>query len=230
MDSIEELRDALWEAFPFGNEDESFSLHITELVGDEVGVRITLRAVTWADGPSIEDVRQQDVRLCFRRALPLERARVARYVAAVERVVGHADRATCMRKEPADWFDASLLEGPEHSAEELFAALQPEPMATREMVEWLSSGFEYGAPPASITVWDRRIMHWPPMDSERELFLFRYTYANGARGVGLVGSVTFSSSSVSPDGTVEDALAAHCMQELGLKGELSVGRKLLRFD
>ena len=103
-------------------------------------------------------------------------------------------------------------------------------MATRELIRWLSSGFEYGAPPASITLWDRRVMHWPPADAERELFLFRYEYANGARGVGLVGSTTFSMSTVNPDGSVEDALAAHCMNELRRKGDLSIGRKLLGFD
>jgi hypothetical protein len=226
---VEEFRKTLWNAFPFRSGDESFSLEISELASDDVGVLVTLNAVTWTDGPMIQDVRQQDVRLLYKRALPVETSRLERYLAAVERLVSAANRATCVRNQPADWFDAELLEGAEPSESELLAALQPEAMATRQMIRWLSSGFEYGAPPTSITLWDRRIIRWPPTDDERELFLFRYQYASGARGVGLVGSVTFSSSTVSADGTVEDALAAHCMRELGLKGDLSVGRKLLRF-
>lgn len=227
---MEDLRSVVWRAFPFRDADESCSLEVAELISDELGVKLRLNAVAWADGPSIEDVRQQDVRLFFNEAQPVDSARVERYLAAVEQVVGKADRATWLRNDPASWFDARLLEGAEPSTEALIAALQPVPMAMRELIRWLSSGFEYGAPPASITLWDRRVMHWPPADTERELFLFRYEYANGARGVGLVGSPTFSMSTVNPDGSVEDALAAHCMNELRRKGDLSIGRKLLGFS
>jgi hypothetical protein len=227
--SLEALRSLLWASFPFRNADESFSLEVAEVAKDDVGVMVTMNAVTWADGPTIEDVRQQNVRLFFKHAEPVDTSRLERYLAAVERVLGEADRATCLRNDPADWFDASLVEGTELATDELIAALRPVPMAMRELVRWLSSGFEFGAPPTSIALWDRRVMHWPPGNAERELFLFRYDYANGARGVGLVGSTTFSMSTVSPDGTVEDALAAHCMNELSLKGDLSIGRQLLGF-
>jgi hypothetical protein len=87
-------------------------------------VKLTLHAVAWAAGPRIENVRQQDVRLFFKQAEPVESARVERYLAAVEQVVREADRATCLRKDPADWFDATLLEGPEPRTEDLIAALQ----------------------------------------------------------------------------------------------------------
>lgn len=228
--TLEDLRRVVWQAFPFRNADESFSLEVSELIRDDLGVKLTLNAVTWTDGPRIEDVRQQDVRLFFTQAEPVEHSRVERYLAAVEQVVREADHGTCLRNDPATWFDATLLEGAELTTKDLVTALQPVAMATREMVRWLSSGFEYGAPPASITLWDRRVMHWPPGDAERELFLFRYEYPGGVRGVGLVGRTTFSLSTVDPNGAVEDALAAHCMNELGLKGDLSLGRTLLRFS
>jgi len=191
-------------------------------------------------------VRQQPVHLIRRKALPIEAERFTAYLAATERVVGAASRETLQREFPAHWFDESLLEGPPLSVEQLIDALQPEPIATRDMIAWLSSGFEFGKPPSSISLWDRRVIPWPPTDDVRELFLFRYEYPPAAagdevrRGVGLVGGSTtfsmFGKGAPSVDGTVEDALAAHCVLELDLIGDsrgegrtLEVGRALLGF-
>lgn len=117
--------------------------------------------------------------------------------------------------------------------------------AKSEMLSWLAHPMEYGRPPESIELWDRRTIYWPPTDDKRELFLFKYTYApkKGGEapdvGVGLVGSTTFSlfgETRPAPEGTPEDALAAHCVWELEGKGDprgkgrkLEVGRKLLGF-
>ncbi len=117
--------------------------------------------------------------------------------------------------------------------------------AKAEMLAWLAHPMEYGRPPASIELWDRRTIYWPPSDDKRELFLFRYTYPAREAGeapevgVGLVGSVTFSllgETAPAPNGSPEDALAAHCVWELEQKGDprgqgrqLEVGRKLLGF-
>ncbi|HEY1960000.1 MAG TPA: hypothetical protein VGH28_30535 [Polyangiaceae bacterium] len=119
-------------------------------------------------------------------------------------------------------------------------------VVTVHATRWLSSDFEFGKPPKSLELWDRRTIYWPPTNDVRELFLYRYEYGpespsdGSARGVGLVGSTTFSM--YGPDapqvtGTPEDALAAHCVMELAHKkdaraedGALAVGRRLLGFD
>ncbi len=117
--------------------------------------------------------------------------------------------------------------------------------AKAEMLSWLAHPMEYGRPPESIELWDRRTIYWPPTDDKREFFLFKYTYppkrAGEAAdvGVGLVGSTTFSlfgETRPAPEGTPEDALAAHCVWELEGKGDprgkgrkIEVGRKLLGF-
>ncbi|HET9157498.1 MAG TPA: hypothetical protein VFN91_12570, partial [Myxococcaceae bacterium] len=115
--------------------------------------------------------------------------------------------------------------------------------ARAEMLSWLSHGMEFGRPPTSLELWDRRTIHWPPTDDERELFLFRYTYPPTEPGkppdvgVGLVGSVTFSLfGETKASGTPEDALAAHCVWELQQNGdprgegrEIEAGRELLGF-
>ncbi|MBK7859859.1 MAG: HEAT repeat domain-containing protein [Archangiaceae bacterium] len=117
--------------------------------------------------------------------------------------------------------------------------------AKSEMLSWLAHPTEYGRPPESIELWDRRTIYWPPTDDKREMFLFKYVYppkkAGEAAdvGVGLVGSVTFSlfgETRPAPQGTPEDALATHCVWELENKGDprgkgrkIEVGRKLLGF-
>lgn len=214
---------------------------------DDAGVVVTLHALSYAKSrESIEGIREQAVRLVRTAALPLESTRLATYLLAVEGVVSKASRAELERKVPAAWFDYELLEGPSRSADEMLVALQPEPMARREMIRWLSSGFEFGEPPTSLELWDRRTIYWPPTDDVRELFLYRYEYRPESpseeprRGVGLVGSTTFSmygAEAPQVTGTPEDALAAHCLMELAHEndaraedGALVVGRRLLGFD
>jgi hypothetical protein len=124
---------------------------------------------------------------------------------------------------PGYWFDAELLSDGTTGVAGFFEAMQPVPTATREMIRWLSSGFEFGEPPSSISLWDRRVVAWPPAGDTRELFVFRYEYRRGRwgeplRGIGLVGSTTFSlfgASAPAQDATVEDVLAAHCAFEMG---------------
>jgi len=126
---------------------------------------------------------------------------------------------------------------PEQVAEPVFAA-------TAQMISWLAHPMEFGRAPEAIELWDRRTIHWPPTDDERELFLFRFSYpktktAAASTGVGLVGSVTFSlagDARPDPRGTPEDALARHCVWELEHNedpragdGSLEVGRRLLGF-
>lgn len=117
--------------------------------------------------------------------------------------------------------------------------------ATAEMLSWLSHPMEYGRPPESIELWDRRTIYWPPTEDTRELFLFKYSYPaeegdQPEAGVGLVGGTTFSlfgETRPAPEGTPEDALAAHCVWELEMQGDprgegrdIDVGRKLLGFE
>jgi hypothetical protein len=117
--------------------------------------------------------------------------------------------------------------------------------AKAEMIAWLAHPMEYGRPPETIELWDRRTLSGPPTDDRRELFLFTYSYPPNEPGeepdlgVGLVGSVTFSlfgETRPAPEGTPEDALAAHCVWELEGNGDprgegrsLETGRKLLGF-
>lgn len=119
----------------------------------------------------------------------------------------------------------------------MFAALQPEPMAQREMIRWLSSGFEFGQPPASLELWDRRTIYWPPTDDVRELFCTVTNTAPSHRNL-VAGSGSLEASTAPQvTGTPEDALAAHCVMELAIQndaraedGALVVGRRLLGFD
>jgi hypothetical protein len=126
---------------------------------------------------------------------------------------------------------------PEESLEPVFAA-------KADMVSWLCHPNEYGRPPDLIELWDRRELYWPPTDDTRELFLFKYTYRGDPGkppdvGVGLVGSTTFSligETEPPPTGTIEEALARHCVWELDNDGDprgkgqrVEVGRKLLGF-
>jgi len=98
-------------------------------------------------------------------------------------------------------------------------------LAKAELISWLRHPNEFGEEPASIELWDRRVLDWPPTGDRRELFLFRYGYPSYVygqeeeleEGVGLVGSVTFSLTGDTkplPEGTPEDAYVAHCLWEL----------------
>lgn len=107
-------------------------------------------------------------------------------------------------------------------------AKDPVHMAKAEMVSWLMHPNEFGEPPDSIELWDRRVLDWPPTGDRRELFLFVYSYTvwtpaeEQERGVGLVGSSTFSltgDTQPPPEGTPEDAYVAHCLWELRQEGD-----------
>jgi hypothetical protein len=101
-------------------------------------------------------------------------------------------------------------------------AWDPTHMAKCAMVTWLMHPNEYGAPPTSIELWDRRRMFWPPTKDERELFLFRFKYDDEyeqAEGAGLVGgAITWSLSQEAPiPATPEEAYVQHCMFECAQK-------------
>lgn len=250
LDTPQKFSDVLRKALPLVGDDGGvvFALASDDaLTIDDAGVVMMLHALSYAKTrASIESIREQSVRLVRTAALPLESARLSAYMAAVGAVVTEASREDLERKAPASWFDCELLEGPGRSPDELVEALQPEPMARREIVRWLSSEFEFGQPPESLELWDRRTIYWPPRDDVRELFLYRYEYlaqspsGRSRRGVGLVGSTTFSMcgpGAPQAAGTPEDALAAHCMMELAHAGDsrandatLAVARRLLGFD
>ncbi len=247
VSTLEALTTTIAPVFPFVGADERFSLMLageppSERTG---GIWVSLDAVRWKTEQGtvgIDDVRRQSVLLVPRAAWPIDRRMVPGVLGG--RRTRHRATAPPERSEwavPADWLDGDLLLPDPRSPErgpELVAALQPEAIALRKMVKWLSSGFEFGAPPTSIALWERRVMNWPPTKDRRELFLFRYEYPATAgdeprRGVGLVGSTTFSmfgAGAPRVDGTLEDALAAHCLFELGrTSAELSIGRALLGF-
>jgi hypothetical protein len=115
----------------------------------------------------------------------------------------------------------SLTEEESRSVEVFMGSLEPEWYARRELVRWLAHPVELGGAPEQVELWDRRTLFWPPTGDRRELFLFRYKHGR-SRGVGLVGSVTCSmrgAGAPSPDATPEDALAAHCLNELAAHGD-----------
>jgi HEAT repeat protein len=110
------------------------------------------------------------------------------------------------------------------------AADDPVLVAKAQLISWLRHPNEFGEAPASIELWDRRVLHWPPTRDRRELFLFRFRYPSYTygqeedweEGVGLVGSVTFSltgDTQPSPQGTPEDAYVTHCLWELRQEGD-----------
>jgi hypothetical protein len=106
-------------------------------------------------------------------------------------------------------------------------ANDPVLLAKAEMVSWLMHPNEFGEEPESIELWDRRVLDWPPTGDRRELFLFHYRYPTWGdeepeRGVGLVGSETFSlmnETKPPPEGTPEEAYVAHSLWELQQQGD-----------
>ena len=93
---------------------------------------------------------------------------------------------------PHTWFDEHLFDDFKGgSPEDYVERLQPEVIAQHRMINWLAHPMEFGTEPSSIALWDHRIIHWPPTDDEREMFLFKYEYAPTEKedvrcGVGLV--------------------------------------------
>jgi len=107
--------------------------------------------------------------------------------------------------------------------------------ALAELSDWLAHPSELGRAPDKLEVYDTRILHWPPTNDRRRLWLLRYE-KGGEAGLGLVGSITFalfgeSTADLSP----EDAYALHCCWELQMNGDprapaertIAAGRALL---
>jgi hypothetical protein len=128
-------------------------------------------------------------------------------------------------------------------------AQDPAFIAQSELVAWLAHPQEFGNPPDEITVYDTRVLYWPPTRDRRRLWIFRYRYdvppedhadatGHGCHdtGVGLVGSITFSLlGETRPDMCPEDIYALHCCWELEYNGDarcpgersVDAGRQLL---
>lgn len=114
------------------------------------------------------------------------------------------------------------------------SASDRELLVRAELMAWLAHPMEFGRPPQTMELWDRRLLRWPPSEDERELFLYRFTYTDEPggpeTGVGLVGSITASLSGddrPDPDGSPEDALAAHCAWELQRAGSRAERQALI---
>jgi hypothetical protein len=121
------------------------------------------------------------------------------------------------------------------------AALEPTFAAEVELCAWLAHPHEYARPPAEVRLLDRRTLRWPPTGDERPLWLFEFAYPGHqgrrpARGVGMVGSITFSLfGETSAEQDPLDVYALHCCWELEVKGDprapaqrsVEAGRRLL---
>src|SRR5439155_25590943 len=60
----------------------------------------------------------------------------------------------------------------------------PEARAEAELCVWLAEPTQYGVPPTSCELVDRRRLHWPGFDDPVECFLFRFQYALTIEGEG----------------------------------------------
>jgi hypothetical protein len=116
---------------------------------------------------------------------------------------------------------------------------RPQLDAMAEMSQWLEHPMEFGRPPDHLELYDHRRLFWPPTNDERDVWLLRYRYDDGAKeGVGMVGSVTFALFGVETARLpAEDIYALHCCWELQQsgdprapkKGTVKAGRRLLGF-
>jgi hypothetical protein len=77
------------------------------------------------------------------------------YLTGIERNFEQAPAERCESMHPGYWFDAELLSDGTSGVAGFFESMEPVSTATREMIRWLSSGFEFGEPPSSISLWDR---------------------------------------------------------------------------
>jgi hypothetical protein len=121
-------------------------------------------------------------------------------------------------------------------------ARTPDFQAMAEMCEWLSNPMEFNRPPDEITLYDTRVLNWPPTDDGRRLWLFKYRFeprgdeVGVKEGIGMVGSTTFSlfgevTAALAP----EDAYGLHCCWELELQEDprtpaersVAAGRRIL---
>lgn len=101
------------------------------------------------------------------------------------------------------------------------AARDPDFAAMAEMCQWLSHPNEYGEPPDTIELMDKRTIYWPPMRKTRELRLFKFFYKKDryrdvdGEGVGMVGSITWAFfDDVKPSMKPEQIYGHHCCFEL----------------
>ncbi|HBP23467.1 MAG TPA: hypothetical protein DEA08_37530 [Planctomycetes bacterium] len=114
-------------------------------------------------------------------------------------------------------------------------------LAQSELCLWLSHPHEYGRPPDSLEVVDKRRIYWPPAHEERDVWLIGFEYESTEedrpqRGVGMVGSITFC---LYGEGTPErdplEVYALHCCWELQINQDprapaersVEAGRQLL---
>lgn len=112
------------------------------------------------------------------------------------------------------------------------AAKEPDFAAMCEMCDWLSHPNEYGEPPTTIRLMDKRTIYWPPAKKERELRLFAFEYAKSKHrpkkdtGVGMVGSVTWAFfDETKPTMKPEDLYGMHCCFELESSDDPRAPRK-----
>jgi hypothetical protein len=96
---------------------------------------------------------------------------------------------------------------------------RPDFRAMSQMSDWLAHPAEYGRPPDEITQYDTRELYWPPTQRRERLWLFKYRYEPDVDedlrdGIGLVGPITFSLSTTTPDLSPEDVYGLHCSWEL----------------
>ena len=79
-------------------------------------------------------------------------------------------------------------------------ARDPDFVARSEMARWLAHPQEFGRPPDGLRLYDSRVLHWPPTDDRRPVWLFEYRYdpdpdeedGQPDIGLGMVGGVTFA--------------------------------------
>lgn len=126
--------------------------------------------------------------------------------------------------------------------------LDPTFQAQAALSAWLAHPDEFGRAPDDIQLFDTRELYWPPTRDRRQLWLFAYHYEvdhdenapaehnQYQRGIGMVGSLTFSLlGETSPDMSADDIYALHCCWELEYQGHpqapvprsIEAGRQLL---
>ena len=93
--------------------------------------------------------------------------------------------------------------------------------AASAMAGWLAQPGEFNRPPDELSAVDTRVLHWPPTDDRRRVWLFRYRYwPLGAddvsfEGLGMVGSVTYALADEDTEQlSVPEAYGLHCAWEL----------------
>lgn len=72
---------------------------------------------------------------------------------------------------------------------------EPAARAEGQLAVWLAEPTQFGMPPESIELVDRRVQHWPGYDEPVHCLLMRYEYRFGEKavsGVGIVGPVTMA--------------------------------------